>query len=196
MSHYSSLQLETVTYPLLLHFVKSNLCRCPFVNICFLGFHLLIVFTVHDLLQAMLALFILLLLPEKKNVIDSKLISGLPGQTLPSTGEDKERCSHMYRHMIKWRQLNIGLDNPWNSKQAIIYQVTICVCVVLGTILVCLCEYLCQYLCWCDYVLMLMRPLYYIIYYVYMYLKLFISFNVISKIVWYVETASISCILR
>lgn len=54
------------THPFLLHLVKSNLCRCPFVKIYFLGFHLLIALAGNDLLHAMLALLVLLLLPKNK----------------------------------------------------------------------------------------------------------------------------------
>lgn len=82
--HISPKGFKTVTYPLLLHFVKSNLCWCPLVHICFLGFHLLVILTGHNLLQAALALFILLLFPKDKDKCNGELISSLRGKALPS----------------------------------------------------------------------------------------------------------------
>ena len=76
--HYSSSWLKAGTYPFLLHFVKCNLCWCPFVQIRLFGFCLLVVLTVCDLLQAFFALFILLLLSGNKTILKKcQLISVL-----------------------------------------------------------------------------------------------------------------------
>lgn len=53
--------MSNVAYPFLLHFIKSNLCWCPFCKIGFLGFHLFVILAHHHLFQVTLFLLILLL---------------------------------------------------------------------------------------------------------------------------------------
>lgn len=59
--NFNTSHLSNMAYPFLLHFVKSNLCWCPFGKIRFLGFHLFVILAHHHLLQMTLFLLILLL---------------------------------------------------------------------------------------------------------------------------------------